>query len=191
MNIIGTKTAENLMKAFAGESQARNRYTYYAKVAYKEGYLNISRIFEETAFNEQEHAKVFFKHLSKNGLEGSAVEIMAAYPVGLSDSTLQNLKYAADGEQEEWTTLYPEFANVAKAEGFDEIAHSFIHIAKVEEHHEARYRKLYNDLKDNKVFEKDAEVTWKCDNCGYLVKNIKAPKECPACKHDQKHFEVL
>lgn len=190
MNITGTRTAENLLKAFAGESQAKNRYTFYAKVALGEGYVQISKIFEETARNEQEHAKVFFKHLVENGLEGQMLEIQAAYPIGLSKSTLQNLEYAANGEQEEWETLYPEFAQVAKEEGFDAIAHSFIFIAMVEKEHESRYRTLHDNIKNHTVFEKSENVVWLCDNCGYHVAGPNAPKECPACKHAQKYFQV-
>lgn len=190
MNINGTKTAQNLMKAFAGESQAKNRYTFYAKVAMKEGFVGIARVFEQTAINEQEHAKIFFKHLVEKGLEGQTVEIEASYPVGLSSSTLQNLEYAANGEQEEWETLYPAFAEVAKQEGFVDVAHSFLVVAKVEQDHEKRYRELHESVKMNHVFEKQEAVTWLCDKCGYHHVSTKAPLECPVCKHDQKHFQT-
>ncbi len=188
-SLKGTKTAENLMKAFAGESQARNRYTYYASVAKKEGYVQIQNIFLETADNEKEHAKRFFKFL-KESLEGEIVEINASFPVGLSD-TKSNLKSAAEGENEEWSDLYPEFADVADEEGFPEIATVFRKIAEVEKHHEKRYRKLLENIEENKVFEKEEVVQWKCNNCGYIHTGKNAVDLCPACAHPQAHFEVF
>jgi rubrerythrin len=188
-SLKGTKTAENLMKAFAGESQARTRYTYYASQAKKEGYVQISNIFMETAENEKEHAKRFFKFLNES-LCGEAVEINAAYPVALGD-TKTNLKAAAEGENEEWTDLYPAFADIADEEGFPQIAHVFREIAEVEERHEARYRKLLSNIENNKVFEKDEEVEWKCNNCGYIHKGKSAPQSCPACAHPMGYFEVF
>ncbi|AFS77182.1 rubrerythrin [Gottschalkia acidurici 9a] len=188
-SLRGTKTAENLMKSFAGESQARTRYTYYASTAKKEGYVQISNIFLETAENEKEHAKRFFKFL-KESLDGDAVEITAAYPVALGD-TRANLLAAANGENEEWSELYPAFADVADQEGFPDIAYVFREIAEAEERHEIRYRKLLSNIENNKVFEKDTEVEWKCNNCGYIHKGKSAPKLCPACAHEQKYFEVF
>ncbi|MFT5873818.1 MAG: rubrerythrin [Clostridium sp.] len=185
----GTKTAENLMKSFAGESQARNRYTYYASVAKKEGYVQISNIFTETAGNEKEHAERFFKFLSTS-LNGEVVEINATYPVGLSD-TKANLLWAANGENEEWSDLYPAFAKVAEEEGFADIAFVYRKISEVEKHHEARYRKLLSNIENNLVFNKDSEVMWKCTNCGYIYEGKSAPKLCPACAHPQAYFEVL
>lgn len=181
----GTLTEQNLLKSFAGESQARMRYNYFAKQAKKEGLEQIAAIFEETAANEKEHAKRFFKFL-----EGGMVEITASYPAGKIGTTLENLKAAADGENEEWTELYPEFARIAEEEGFKEIATAFKLIAKVEEAHETRYLKLYNNLEQGKVFEKDGKITWKCRNCGYLHESEKAPQKCPACLHPQSYFEI-
>ncbi|MDO6354333.1 rubrerythrin family protein [Caloramator sp. CAR-1] len=188
-SLKGTRTAENLMKAFAGESQARTRYTYYASQAKKEGFIQISNIFMETADNEKEHAKIFFKFLNED-LQGETVEITADYPVGLS-TTLENLKYAANGENEEWTKLYPEFAKVAEEEGFPKIALAFRKIAEVEQRHEARYRKLYENLLSDKVFKKDEKVLWKCNNCGYIHEGKEAPAICPTCQHPQGYFEVF
>ncbi len=186
----GTKTAENLMKAFAGESQARNRYTYYASVAKKEGFLQIADIFIETAENEKEHAKVFMKQLLKYGMNEEVVVINdAGYPVAYSD-TLKNLQYAADGEKEEWTSLYKSFAETAKAEGFADIAAVFTNVAKVEERHEARYRKLHDNVKNHTVFKKDGKVFWKCNNCGHIMETLEAPPKCPVCEHGREHFEV-
>ncbi len=161
------------------------RYDYFAKQAKKEGLEQISAIFAETALNEKEHAKRFFKFL-----EGGMVEITAAYPAGIIGTTLENLKAAAEGENEEWTQLYPEFADVAEKEGFKEIAAAYRMIAKVEKAHEERYRKLYNNLEEGKVFEKDGVVIWKCRNCGYIHEGKSAPKVCPACLHPQAYFEV-
>lgn len=188
-SLKGTKTAENLMKAFAGESQARNRYTYYASIAKKEGYVQIQNLFLETADNEKEHAKRFFKFFN-DSMKGEMVEITASFPVGLGD-TKANLLAAAEGENEEWDELYPEFANVAEEEGFTEIATVFRKIAEVEKHHEKRYRKLLENIENSKVFEKDTIVEWKCNNCGYIHKGQNAVELCPACAHPQGHFEVF
>jgi rubrerythrin len=185
-SIKGTRTEQNLLKAFAGESQARNRYTYFAGVAKKEGLEQIAALFEETALNEKEHAKRFFKFL-----EGGVVEITAMYPAGIIGTTLENLKAAADGENEEWTLLYPEFAKIAEEEGFKEVAMAFKMIAKVEKAHEDRYRKLYNNLQDGKIFKKDGKVIWKCRNCGFLHEGTVAPNQCPACQHPQAFFEIM
>ncbi|MFA5144387.1 MAG: rubrerythrin family protein [Candidatus Omnitrophota bacterium] len=185
-SIKGTKTEQNLLKSFAGESQARNRYTYFASVARKEGYEQIANIFIETAENEKEHAKVFFKYL-----EGGDVEITAAYPAGSIKDTKSNLEAAASGENLEWTVLYQDFAEVAKAEGFADVARSFEQVARVERFHESRYRKLIKNLTDGEVFKKKAPVKWHCINCGYVFEGIEAPAECPACKHPQAFYEVL
>jgi len=184
-SLKGTRTEQNLLKAFAGESQARMRYDYFAKQAKKEGLEQISAIFAETALNEKEHAKRFFKFL-----EGGMVEITAAYPAGVIGTTAENLKAAADGENEEWTQLYPEFADIAEKEGFNEVATAFRMIAKVEKAHEERYRKLYTNLEEGKVFEKDGVMIWKCRNCGYIHEGKSAPKVCPACLHPQAYFEL-
>jgi rubrerythrin len=185
-SIKGTKTEKNLLAAFAGESQARNRYTYFASAAKKEGFEQISHIFTETADNEKEHAKVFFKHL-----EGGEAEITAMYPAGIIKDTKSNLESAAEGEKMEWTVLYQNFAKTAKEEGFPEVARSFEQIAKVEKFHEARYRKLISNMAGSEVFKKKAAVKWHCTNCGYVHEGAEAPKECPACKHPQSYFEVL
>ena len=185
----GSKTAENLMKAFAGESQARMRYTYYSKVALKEGYRQISNIFQETAENEREHAKLFYTHLIKHGLNENPVEIHASYPVAFGD-TLHNLKYAAMGETEEWTDLYPSFAAVADKEDFADIARTFKHVSMVEKRHAERYNKLHNVLEQHKLFVKDGKVYWKCLECGYIVEASKAPERCPVCDHPQGNFEI-
>lgn len=185
-SIKGTKTEKNLLASFAGESQARNRYTYFSSVAKKEGYVQISNIFQETADNEKEHAKKFFKPL-----EGGEVEIQATYPAGIIGSTEENLKAAAEGENLEWTKLYPEAASVAEEEGFKEIADRFRNIAKVEKQHEKRYSELLNNLKNNTVFKKDTVVKWKCNNCGYIHEGPEAPEKCPACDHTRDHFELL
>ncbi len=184
-NLKGTKTEQNLLKAFAGESQARMRYTYFASAAKKEGYEQISAIFLETAENEKEHAKVFFKHL-----QGGMVEITASYPAGVIGKTAENLLAAANGEHEEWGALYPEFEKVAREEGFPEIASSFKEIAEVEEQHEKRYRKLLENVKTKSVFKKAQPVKWKCLNCGYLHEGKEAPVQCPACKHPQAYYAV-
>jgi len=184
--IKGSKTEQNLLKAFAGESQARNRYTYFASVAKKSGFEQIANIFTETAENEKEHAKIFFKHL-----EGGDVEITATYPAGVISETKINLEAAAAGENMEWTTLYADFAKNAKDEGFPEVARSFAQVAKVERFHEARYRKLINNFNNQEIFKKKAPVKWHCINCGYISEGVEAPKECPACQHPQAYFEVL
>lgn len=185
-SIKGTKTEKNLLTAFAGESQARNRYTYFASQARKEGYEHIAAVFQETADNEKEHAKRFFKLL-----EGGAVEIIAAFPAGVIGSTAENLKGAAEGEQHEYTTMYPEFAAAAKEEGFPEIAAAFRAIALVEKRHEMRYRKLLQDVEQGTVFKKEKVVRWKCRNCGYVHEGKTPPLKCPACEHPQAFFEVL
>ncbi len=185
----GSQTAENLMKSFAGESQARMRYTYYSSVAFKEGYRQISNIFQETADNEKEHAKLFYMHLVNHGLNENPVEIHASYPVVYGD-TLHNLKYAAMGEKEEWSELYPTFAEIAEKEGFSDVARTFKHVAMVEKRHEERYSKLYNSLEKHKLFVKDGKVFWKCLECGYIVEASKAPERCPVCNHPQGHFEI-
>lgn len=181
----GTKTEQNLLKSFAGECQARTRYDFFASVAKKEGLEQISAMFAETALNEKEHAKRFFKFL-----EGGAVEITAGYPAGKIGNTLENLKASADGENEEWTKLYPEFAKVAEEEGFTEIAVAYRAIAQVEQAHENRYRKLHDNLEAGKVFVKDGKMIWKCRNCGYLHEGDKAPDVCPSCLHPQAYFEL-
>lgn len=193
MSFKDTRTAENLMKSFAGESQARMRYEYSAKTAKKEGYEQIANIFIETALNEKEHAKVFFRHLLKNGIEGEVINITASYPVGWSETenaTIKNLEFAANGENEEWTELYPMFADIAEEEGFKEIALSWRLVAKVEKEHEKRFRKLYENVKNLKVFKKEEKVFWKCLNCGYIHEGDNAPKVCPVCNHPQGYFEV-
>ena len=189
MNLKGTKTAQNLMTAFAGESQARMRYTYYASQAKKDGYVQISNIFTETADNEKEHAKRLYKFLRED-LEGEAIEINWAYPVNFSD-TASNLLAAAEGEHEEFVSMYPTFADVAEEEGFEEIAYVFREIAEVEDRHERRFRKLVANIEENKVFEKEEVVEWKCNNCGYIHTGKTAPLRCPACDHEQKYFEVF
>jgi len=183
-----TRTAENLMKAFAGESQARMRYTYYAKTAGQEGFRQIEEIFLETAENERMHAKLFYQHL-QNSLGTSAVDIRATYPVAFG-STAENLGYAAAGEQEEWSVLYPEFAAVAAEEGFPEIAKTFKQVAFVEKRHEERYRKLLRNVSNDQVFKKEKKVFWKCRKCGHIIESAEAPKNCPVCDHPQEYFEV-
>ena len=191
MSFKETRTADNLMKSFAGESQARMRYLYAARTAQKEGFEQIFNIFTETADNEKEHAKLFFNHLTKQGLEGQMMNIMASYPVGWSaESTLKNLEYAASGEKEEWTELYPMFADIAEEEGYKDIALTWRPVAKVEKEHEKRFRKLYENVKDMKVFKKDGSVFWKCRNCGYIHEGAEAPGTCPCCQHPQAFFEV-
>ncbi len=185
-SLKGTKTEKNLLASFSGESQARNRYTYFAGVARKEGYIQISNIFQETADNEKEHAKKFFKLL-----EGGALEITASYPAGVIGTTAENLKAAAEGENEEWTKLYPEAANTAKEEEFPEIAEQFMSIAEVEKQHEKRYRGLLSNIENGTVFKKDEVLKWKCDNCGYVHEGQSAPDVCPACAHPQAYYELL
>jgi len=182
----GSKTEKNLLTAFAGESQARNRYSYFASKARDEGYEQISALFLDTADNEKEHAKRFFKFL-----EGGEVEITASYPAGVIGSTIENLKEAADGEYHEHTKIYPEFARVAEEESFKDVAAAFKMIAVAERSHEKRYRALLSNLENGKVFKKDAPVRWKCKNCGYVHEGTEAPKMCPACLHPQAFFEVL
>jgi rubrerythrin len=189
MNLRGSETEKNLLKAFAGESQARNRYTYFASVAKKEGFEQISGIFQETADNEKEHAKIFFQHLKNS--EGRALEINASYPAGKIGTTKENLFAAAEGEKMEWGKIYPDFEKIAKKEGFKEIADSFKQIAEVEEKHEKRYRKLLKNIIEHKVFKKEKVVMWKCRNCGYIHIGKEAPKNCPACKHPQAYYEVF
>ena len=182
----GTQTEKNLLKAFAGESQARMRYDYFAKQAKKEGLEQISAIFAETALNEKEHAKRFFKFL-----EGRMVEITATYPAGIIGTTLENLHASADGENEEWTELYPAFADIAEKEGFKEVANAFRMIAKVEKAHEERYRKLAKNIDSGIVFKRNNTFIWKCRNCGYIHEGKGAPKVCPACDHPQSYFEIM
>jgi len=184
-SLKGTRTEQNLLKSFAGESQARNRYEFFASVAKKEGYEQIAAIFLETASQEKEHAKRFFKLL-----EGGMVEITAAYPAGVIGTTMENLKAAAEGENEEWTELYPYFAEVAKEEGFMEIATAYKMIAKVEAEHERRYLKLLQNISEDKVFVKDGKVWWKCLNCGYVYESAKALENCPACLHPKAYMQV-
>ena len=183
--LAGSNTEKNLLKAFAGESQARNRYEFFAKEAKKEGFEQIAAIFMETADQEQQHAKRFFKFL-----EGREVEITATYPAGKIGTTAENLKAAAMGENEEWTTLYPNFAAEAKEEGFSEVSSSFLMIAKVETEHEKRYLKLLKNIEEEKVFKKDEKVRWKCRNCGYVHEGKGAPEKCPACLHPKSYFEI-
>ncbi|MBS7632705.1 rubrerythrin family protein [Candidatus Bathyarchaeota archaeon] len=185
MDLKGSKTEKNLLAAFAGESQARTRYTFFASAAKKEGYEQIAAIFQETADNEKEHAELFFKHL-----KGGLVEIAAAYPAGVIGTTSQNLKAAAEGEKMEWGTLYPSFAEVADKEGFKDIARTFRGVAKVESYHERRYLKLLANIELGKVFKKDSTIKWKCRNCGYVHEGVEAPEKCPVCSHPQSYFEV-
>lgn len=185
-SIKGTQTEKNLLAAFAGESQARMRYTYFASQARKEGYEQIANIFLETAENEREHAKVFFKYL-----EGGEVVITAGYPAGIIGDTKTNLEQAAQGELTEWSTLYSNFAEVAKQEGFPEVARSFEQIAKVEKFHEARYRKLIENIEKGEVFKRAEVKKWHCTNCGYVHEGTEAPKVCPACLHPQSYYEIL
>jgi rubrerythrin len=185
MDLKGSRTEQNLLKAFAGESQARNRYTFFAAKAKEEGFEQIAAIFLETAENEKEHAEVFFGHL-----RGGKVEITAIYPAGETGSTGENLLAAAEGEKEEWGTLYPDFAQVAEEEGFKDIAESFREIAEVEEQHELRYRKLLANVEAGKVFKRDTVVKWHCRNCGYIHEGTEAPEECPACKHPRAYYEL-
>jgi rubrerythrin len=185
-SIKGTKTEKNLLKAFAGESQARNRYTYFSSAAKKEGFVQIADIFEETANQEKEHAKSFFKFL-----EGGEVEITASFPAGKIGGTAENLKAAAAGEKEEWTMLYPGFAKTAKTEGFETVAKAFEAISVAEKQHEKRYLGLLSNILKNEVFKKQNSVVWRCRNCGYLHTGNTAPETCIACLHPQAHFELL
>lgn len=184
-SLKGTQTEQNLLKSFAGESQARNRYEFFASVAKKEGYEQIAAIFMETSNQEKEHAKRFFKFL-----EGGMLEITAAFPAGIIGTTSENLKAAAEGENEEWTDLYPHFAEVAKEEGFPEIATAYKMIAKVEAEHERRYLKLLQNISEDKVFMKEGKVWWKCLNCGYVYESTKALENCPACLHSKAYMQV-
>lgn len=184
-SIKGTQTEKNLLKAFAGESQARNRYTYFAGQAKKEGFVQIAAIFEETANQEKEHAKRFFKFL-----EGGDVEVTVTFPAGKIGTTAENLAHAAGGEHEEWSELYPAFAKVARDEGFPGVAAVFERICIAEQHHEERYRALLKNVQDGTVFKKGEQTTWACRNCGYVHEGDEAPKACPACAHPQEHFEV-
>jgi len=185
MELKGSKTEKNLLAAFAGESQARTRYTFFASVAKKEGLEQISAIFSETADNEKEHAELFFKHL-----KGGLVEIMAAYPAGVIGSTVENLLAAAEGEKLEWGTLYPNSAEVAEKEGFADVAKTFRMVSKVEAYHERRYRRLLANVEQGKVFKRDKPVMWKCRNCGYVFEGKEAPEKCPVCTHAKSYFEL-
>jgi len=184
-SIKGSKTEKNLLKAFAGESQAKNRYTFFAKQARKDGYEQIAALFEETALNEEEHGKLFFKQL-----EGGAVEITATYPAGVIGTTAENLKAAAMGEHEEWTELYPAFSKIAEEEGFPKVAMLFKLIAKIEEQHDARFTKLLKNLEENKVFERGEKVFWICRKCGHVHFGTKALNNCPVCNHPTSYFEI-
>ncbi len=186
MGLKGSKTEKNLLMAFAGESQARNRYTYFAGKARDEGFVQISAVFQETAEQEKEHAKRFFKFL-----EGGEVEIAAAFPAGVIGKTAENLRAAAGGEHEEWSRLYPSFAKVAREEGFEAVAKVFEFVCVAERQHEKQYRALLANVEAGKVFKKDKPVVWRCRNCGYVHEGLEAPTACPACAHPQAHFEVL
>lgn len=186
MALKGSKTEKNLLASFGGESQARNRYTYFASEAKKAGYEQISAIFLETADNEKEHAKVFLKFL-----EGGELEITASYPAGVIGDTAANLLASANGENIEWTKLYKNAEKVAREEGFEDVATAFKEIAEVEEQHEKRYRKLLKNVKEGKVFKKDTVVKWKCRNCGYVHEGKEAPHVCPACAHPQSYYELI
>ena len=185
MEFKGSKTEKNLLAAFAGESQARTRYTFFASVAKKEGYEQVSAIFQETADNEKEHAQLFFKHL-----KGGMAEIIAAYPAGIIGSTAEDLKAAAEGEKFEWGTLYPGFGEIAEKEGFKDAAKTFRMVAKVESYHERRYRKLLANLEQRHVFDRESPTQWKCRNCGHVFEGSKAPEKCPVCEHPQSYFEL-
>lgn len=185
MEFKGSQTEKNLLAAFAGESQARTRYSFFSSAARKEGFEQISAIFQETSDNEKEHAQLFFQHL-----RGGTAEITAGYPAGIIGSTAQNLKAAADGEKFEWGTLYPGFAEMAEKEGFKEAARTFRQVAKVEAYHERRYLKLLANVEQNKVFKKDAPIKWKCRNCGYVHEGPEAPEKCPVCGHPKSYYEV-
>ncbi len=185
MDFKGSQTEKNLLAAFAGESQARTRYTFFAGAARKEGYEQIAAIFEETSDNEKEHAKLFFRHL-----QGGMVKISASYPAGVIGPTAENLKAAAAGEKLEWGTLYPNFGDVAEQEGFSEAARTFRSVARVEAYHERRYLKLLESVSQGKVFKKDAVIKWKCRNCGFVFEGNEAPANCPVCSHPRSYFEV-
>jgi len=185
MSLKGTQTEKNILTAFCGESQARNRYTYFAAQAKKEGFVQISTIFEETAGHEREHAKCLFKTL-----EGGEVEVTASFPAGVIGTTIENLEEAAGGENYEHTTMYPGFAATARSEGFPHIADLFMSIAVAEQYHEERYLALRNNIERDQVFKRDQKTVWRCRNCGYLHEGISAPDTCPACAHAQAHFEI-
>lgn len=185
-SLKGTETEKNLLKAFAGESQARNRYTMFAAAAKKEGFVQISAIFQETADQEKAHAKRFFKFL-----EGGEVEITASFPAGTVGTTLENLKASAGGENHEHTEVYPAFAATAREEGFEEVAQAFEAIAIAEKHHEDQYRKLAENIESGKVFERDGTFIWRCRNCGFIHEGAAAPEQCPACVHPRAHFEIM
>lgn len=185
MELKGSKTEKNLLAAFAGESQARTRYSFFASAARKEGYEQISSIFQETSDNEKEHAQLFFNHL-----KGGTAEIVASYPAGVTGTTSQNLKAAAEGEKFEWGTLYPGFGKIAEEEGFKDVAMTFNSVAKVEAFHEKRYRRLLENVEQNKVFKKDVPIKWKCRNCGYVFEGREVPEKCPVCSHPKSFFEV-
>ncbi|WP_027633091.1 rubrerythrin [Clostridium hydrogeniformans] len=189
-SLVGTKTAGNLAKAFAGESQARNRYSFYSDLAKKEGHHHIAHVFAETADNERAHAEVFFNLLIEGLGKKAQIDVDADYPVGLS-STADNLKYAAEGEKEEWGTAYPDFAKTAKEEGFPEVEVAFKKIIEVEKHHEQRYLDLHNRMQTNRLYEMDTDQYWKCRNCGYIHEGKSAPRICPACKYPQGYFEIM
>jgi len=185
MEFKGSRTEKNVLAAFAGESQARTRYTFFASAARKEGYEQIAGIFEETSDNEKEHAKLFFTHL-----KGGTAEITASYPAGIIGSTAENLRAAAEGEKLEWGTLYPGFAETAEQEGFMDVAKTFRSVAKVEAYHERRYRKLLANVEASKVFKRDAPTKWKCRNCGFVFEGSEAPEKCPVCSHPRSYFEI-
>jgi len=185
MELKESQTEKNLLAAFAGESQARTRYTFFASVARKEGYEQISAIFQETADNEKEHAELFFKHL-----KGGMAEIIATYPAGIIGTTAENLLAAAEGEKLEWGTLYPNFAEIAEREGFADVARTFRNVAKVESYHERRYRKLLANVEQGQIFKKDAPIKWKCRNCGFVYEGSEVPEKCPVCAHPRSYFEV-
>jgi len=185
MELKGTRTEKNLLAAFAGESQARTRYSFFASVAKKEGYEQISGIFQETSDNEREHAQLFFNHL-----KGGLVEMTASYPAGVTGMTAANLKAAAEGEKLEWGTLYPGFGEVAEADGFPDVANTFREIAKVEAYHERRYLKLLANVEQGTVFRRAGPIRWKCRNCGYVHESQEAPMKCPVCAHARAYFEV-
>ncbi|MBD3286056.1 rubrerythrin family protein [candidate division WOR-3 bacterium] len=185
-SLKGTQTEKNLLNAFAGESQARNRYTYFASKARKDGYVQISEIFTETANQEREHAKRFFKFL-----EGGTAEVSWEFPAGVIGTTLENLKAAAAGENEEWTEMYPGYAKTAREEGFENIAKVFEAVMVAEKQHEKRYNDLAANIEACRVFKRDKKVVWRCRNCGYLHEGAEAPETCPACAHPQAHFELL
>ena len=191
----GTQTLKNLMQAYVGESQARNRYNFWASKAKKEGFVQIQNIFLETAANEKEHGEVFYKYIAESELTGGealTVPVDAEFPVAMSASTYDNLMNAAAGEREEWSELYPTFAAVAKKEGFDDIAESFIRISVAELAHETRYKKLADNLKTGRVFKREGDdIKWKCGNCGYIFEGSEAPETCPACKHPRSYFELF